>query len=840
MRPWLLLGVLSLGLAACAVGVRALGPQADDALTDGAETPLDQARASFDRARALLESRRPDHARQALHELHQALRSFSALDEPWGMAETLYALAVASGFAGETQDALDFSGRAVAAFESIGDEQGLAAAHDHWGGLLAARGRLHEAEQHIRTALVHRRGFGDPGAIATSLHNLGSLKLEAGEPGDALALFEQAMAMQRVMDDPRSYAAGLNNVGLLKIFLGRTQAGRHSLEEALGIYRRLGDRRLMAGTLNNLGLVAWHQEDLSAARTYLDRALELYRDFRDDAGIADALGNLGLVDLEEGNIESARRRIEAAIHHAEQKSLRRIEASHLASRGRVRLAQDRLRAGLADLAEAADRQRALNDPEGLMSTLFALAQAHRRARDPVSAQVALDQAIATVDSMGSTLEPGDLRAYFLVPHRRLFDLQVEMQMDSGRPEQALLTSERARARGLLDLIRWADGVPKQALTEPPTVLAELQSLLDTQTRAVVYHLSEHRSWAWIMTHDSLRTVELGPAATLEALALKAQARLAQSRGPSRRGVALRAAERLAEAVLHPLRLGPAERLLVVPDGALYTVPFAALPTPDGSAMVERYELVQLPSLSVLAELRGRARKPTVRGELAVLADPVFNRRDPRSPVAFEPSTDRPDPGSTDPGLERLPYSLDEARGIARHFPPDRVRVLTGSDAHRGVLLNGELAGYRRLHLATHAMIDDRQPERSGLVLSTLDAQGYTQDGLLRLEDVFKLPLQAELVTLSACRSALGKPLRGEGLLGLTRGFFFAGARRVVASLWEVDDRATAVLMDKFYGALAERRDAADALATAQRALRRDPRWNAPFYWAGFVLMGDWQ
>jgi CHAT domain-containing protein len=139
------------------------------------------------------------------------------------------------------------------------------------------------------------------------------------------------------------------------------------------------------------------------------------------------------------------------------------------------------------------------------------------------------------------------------------------------------------------------------------------------------------------------------------------------------------------------------------------------------------------------------------------------------------------------------------------------------------------------------LINSVHPELSGLVLSLVDPQGRPQEGFLRLHDIYNLKLGADLVVLSACQTALGKDIRGEGLIGLTRGFMYAGAPRVVASLWEVDDRATAELMKRLYeGMLVRGLTPAAALRDAQLALRRDRRWSDPFYWGAFVLQGEWK
>jgi CHAT domain-containing protein len=163
------------------------------------------------------------------------------------------------------------------------------------------------------------------------------------------------------------------------------------------------------------------------------------------------------------------------------------------------------------------------------------------------------------------------------------------------------------------------------------------------------------------------------------------------------------------------------------------------------------------------------------------------------------------------------------------------------EANRNTVLSGELRDFQILHFATHAVADTRNPELSGLMLSQVDAKGRPLEGFLGLSDIYELDLAANLVVLSGCSTALGKEVRGEGLMGLTRGFQYAGVPRVVASLWRVQDRATAELMTHFYKAMWRGGlPPAAALREAQKSLRQDPRYRAPYYWAGFVLQGDWR
>jgi CHAT domain-containing protein len=321
-----------------------------------------------------------------------------------------------------------------------------------------------------------------------------------------------------------------------------------------------------------------------------------------------------------------------------------------------------------------------------------------------------------------------------------------------------------------------------------------------------------------------------------------------------------------------------KRLVVVADGALQYVPFAALPVPGDAAaapaqvdftpLIAEYEVVTLPSASVLGlmreEMRGRRLAPK---SVAVLADPIFDRDDERLTASKGKRPGRRDDGRARPdadlntaaagewqkalrgfdglgdggGIARLLFSRREAEAIISSVPEGEGMLALGFRASRAVATSQELSQYRIVHLATHSLINSEHPELSGVILSLFDEAGRRQDGFLELREIYNLNLPAELVVLSACQTALGKDVRGEGLVGLTRGFMYAGARRVVASLWKVDDSATAELMGQFYGALLGKGlRPAEALRAAQLQMWRQPRWRSPYFWAAFTLQGEWK
>lgn len=226
--------------------------------------------------------------------------------------------------------------------------------------------------------------------------------------------------------------------------------------------------------------------------------------------------------------------------------------------------------------------------------------------------------------------------------------------------------------------------------------------------------------------------------------------------------------------------------------------------------------------------------------LAILADPVFQAEDPRLRGLSGLGAPGRAPGP-DSALERLPSTRREAQAIAALLPTERVFLALDGEATRERMLGSRVAQARFVHLATHGIFDASRPELSGLAFSGFDLEGRPIPGFVSFRDLHNHRFAAELVTLSACRSALGRRIRGEGMLGLTHAFLQAGAARVLSSLWQVRDRGTGELMLGFYrGVWSESLGTAAALRQAQRELRSQARYRDPYYWSAFVLQGDWR
>jgi CHAT domain-containing protein len=409
-----------------------------------------------------------------------------------------------------------------------------------------------------------------------------------------------------------------------------------------------------------------------------------------------------------------------------------------------------------------------------------------------------------------------------------------------------------------------------ALTHPATLsLQEIQTkVLDEDTILLEYELGSEKSFLWAVTSSSITSFELRPRAEIESAAkrvyevLTARNRSTRSETPAARAARVRQADQnyyTAATRVSQMLLGPAaaqmagKRLLIVAEGVLQYLPFAALPEPGAQVpLIVNHEVVTAPSASVLAVLRQEtASREPARKALFIVADPVYSTGDPRvsqqpvSAAAYKQAGAsvgiRSSVESSTDHFERLRFSRTEAEQIANlTLAADTVKALD-FDASRDALLRADLGRFRLLHFASHSLLDDERPELSGIVLSLVDRAGRRQNGFLRLYDIYSLRLNADLVVLSACQTALGQEVKGEGLIGLTRGFFYAGAPRVLASLWQIDDRATAAFMRPLYEAMLVRRERpAAALRSAQIAMWKTKGWDAPYYWAAFTIQGEWR
>jgi CHAT domain-containing protein/tetratricopeptide (TPR) repeat protein len=742
--------------------------------------------------------------------------------------------------------------------------------------------RLHEALQIFRS-LDHSMGEASVGL------EMGETYLAAGDPQSALEQFQ--LALPGMSPEPYARGARLAKIGLVHFQLGHLAEARSAYGEARGIFKTLGNAIMEADTYVGLAEIDQEEGNLRAAADALASALEVYRSRSYPLGEGLTECRLGEIRRLLGEGPAAQAAFEAALAIGPRggASVSVCALSGLArvardlgdlevARGRVESALATTESSRAALASPQVRATALASQQPLYSLLIDVLM-RKHAKDPSGDDDVAAFEVSERSRARSLLEllreaRVEVRrgaAPELLDEERSLHRRINAAASSLVDEQSAPRPLRVEAlnrdlehlAGELaeteSLIRRASPQYAALTQARPLKVAEIRAeVLDAETQLVEYELGDAQSYMWVVSPTRIDSFALGPRAAIEAAARRVHDAMARPMAVAgteheERKVAARELSRL---ILAPAAGAlTARRLLVVAADALQYVPFASLPLADGEPLLSRFEVVGAPSASVIASLRGDARDAGGGARtLAVFADAVFDPSDPRlrgvgpaGPTARVASRGEETAQPLDlawrglrVGLARLPFSRLEADGITALAPRDTLKAV-GFAASRETATSGRLAEYRIIHFATHGVVNARQPELSGVVLSLFDPRGRRQDGFLRLHDVYNLTLAADLVVLSGCQTALGKELRGEGLLGLTRGFMYAGARAVVASLWQVDDESTAELMERTYrGILKEHRRPSDALRAAQLEMSQDKRWAAPFYWAGFVIQGEWK
>jgi CHAT domain-containing protein/Tfp pilus assembly protein PilF len=761
--------------------------------------------------------------------------------------------------------------------------------------LLDQRGKLAYFRRDPYAALERRReavalasALGDPALLTKMEAEVGMTLLDLHDYAGAVGVLERVLATAA---DPGTEMVALFGLGVGQLELDRLDAAEESLTRLAELARGRGDRRSEALAAGELGLVLRKRGDLDGALAAFDQAIAVCRESGDRFNEAIWWSNKGMVRRDQGRFAEALPFYLRALELQERTPGRRASPNLYKHIGQCRagLGDDRGALELFDRALAGARP--FGDTKVVWETERERARLFRRRGDLAAADRSYHAALDAIESMRGALRLESFKADFFESKVGVFEEYMAFLLEHDRErgaERAFAVSERARARAFLDTLvdtraqlhetlpealrreeaelhariseiqarlrrgaaaaraddetalaaaeralealhlRVRDARPRfeelQGLA--PAALDEVQRRLGEGEALVSFFLAEPASHAWVVRRRSLAHHALAGRARIEEAVRAAYAALLDPHSPPQ-------LEEIAELVLRPLgdAFADADGLLIVPSGALFYFPFEALPLPGGRGLlVERFVTSYWPSAAAVAELRARPTVPAAPRLLA-LGDPRYGE------VAA--AAER---GSGLRGLQSLgalPHTRREVRALRRLFP-GAATVLTGEEARESALKALDTGDYSLLHLAAHGFLDPVSPARSGLVLAPERAApgGSAEDGILQPREVLRLRLAAALVTLSACQSALGELVSGEGIVGLARAFFYAGTDTVVASLWNVNDRASAELMARFYRHLADGEPKAQALRRARLDLygRRDTRH--PYYWAPWILIGD--
>lgn len=928
---------------------------------------------------------------EAMKHLNLAFVRLGEVNDFSGQAYVLNEMGASHRDLANPRNALPEYDRALELRSRIGDRWGQAQIHNNLGFLYSGMSEQQQAITHLALALSIWRELDDRTQELNTLQTIAIANLELGNLTEAFQQFQTILdSCAQSTDRCNLEAYARNSRGVILDTWGDTNESLIQYNLALDLFRETNNKKEEARVLDNIGMAFAAIGDASAALEYFQKALKIREKELKHLGEYVTRSNLGYARTLRREFPEALNQLRQAQYLSQLAHDQRFEAYTLMRMGAVHFALEEKDKALASYTQALEIQIRIEDRRGQAITLdrigelyslmgqpeqslayyqqalkhwnavgdrqgealsrYGIARVERSQHKLAEAREKIVKAIEDVESLRTRMTNYRLRTSYLAARKDYYELEIDIRMllykatqSKAEMELALLASERARARNLLDLLTEAQadirqGVDPQllalertqrdqlaeklaqfqtllngkhteaqenaaaselqaftrsfdqtqaeirkrspryaSLTQPqPLKPTQIQQLLDDNSVLLEYALGEERSYLWVVTPNDIQAYTLPSRNKIETAVeeFRESVTAEESRVPGEDTLKYVARLRRAQAnypkhalELSRMVLGPVlpaienKRLIIVADGALHYVPFAALPIPDESStsspvmMIAKHEIVYEPSASALALIQASSNRPATK-TLAVFADPVFDEDDKRVRRVARVSKNEPtlasrefkralrdagDIGSVDGSfrLDRLEYSRGEANAIVAAVPPGLFLKATDFDASRARFLNEDLKQFKIVHLATHGILNTRHPELSGLVFSLVDKRGHAEDGFVRLGDIYNLSLPVDMVVLSACRTGVGELVKGEGLVGLTRGFMHAGAARVVASLWKVEDAATAELMKRFYSNMLQKKmSAAAALRQAQLDLMQSRR--SPYLWAGFILQGDWK
>lgn len=820
-----------------------------------------------------------------------------------------------------------------------GNRKGKARGHLYAGYIAGNIGMRDKAMAEISGALKIYEETNDKGGEGLALNVMSVAHIYNGKPDLAIKSREQAIEIFRTIGDRKSEAFALNAAGQVYEILNDYKTALSNYENALQIFHDTGAFDFEPGTIFKIAQMHRLLNRLDQALSFYERCLKLSRSAGQQRTEAIALTDIAIVYAAQGRSKEALQQYNALLKFYERTHNRLGQSVALNELGTFLLQNGKKEEAAKTFQRALPLSEEAADTRTITRTFCNLARAERSLGRIDEALSLINRSLKKIEDLRTDVSSPDLRASYFSGVRENYELGIDIlaELDRARPgngyaAEALLMSEKSRARALVDLIRESGAdlrrdAPKELIDreieleglirsqaqyqmqlkgKDPAEIAELEkqivefksqyqqiqaqireqdpralslprfqplSLHDIQKELhaddvlLEFSLGDEQSHLWVVTHDSFQYFQLPDRKTIEALStevyklvttrqqLDGQSDIQSQIDESDR-LFLQKAPQLSQMLFGQIatQLG-SKRLLLVTEGKMQFVPFSALPVPGASnaPLITDHEIVQLPSIATLRAIRATEKKNRDAADkvAAVIADPVFTRNDTRvqnSSLVASVATNENQPASTQRAIEslrsggpgRLTHSSEEADAIAKAAPGGTTMIVKGFDATRETAMNAHLGEYQIVHFATHGILDSEHPELSGIVLSMVDKNGVEKNGVMPLHDIYNMDLSAELTVLSACQTALGKDIKGEGFVGLTHSFFSAGSKSVVASLWKVDDRATAALMEDLYQSMLQKgMSPAAALRAAKLKVMQDKRWSNPYYWAGFVVQGEY-
>jgi CHAT domain-containing protein len=715
---------------------------------------------------------------------------------------------------GEFDEGIALAHEAYATFAAAGDARGRAGALQHLGNLHMGAGKFAAAADyyHQCAAVPH----GDRKAFC--LEHLGQSQESLGQYREAMASLREAMAAAIAANDRGVQAGTLAGIGDVYMSQGNAELAVHYHQKAIEMFRELGNTPMMSMTLNNLGI----SYNLMGRR---DRALDVYRE---NLALMERLQYTRGINISKMNIAAVlmqlHRHDEAAPILREllpayerlddpnaRANVRRLLAEVEERRGNL---SDALELALAAVAERTDDIQDVYLSQALAGHLY------RKLGRFDEARTSLAGALEAIESMhGHSMEG---QVHFFDERSAPYAEMAMLMIDQDRVEDAFEYAERYRSRVLIDVLRGGPSTPR---APQPVTVREITSRLPRETVLVEYLVTAEQTYVFVIADGAvhLRAIDV----TRDDLASRAASfrTLLADRRPDFR----KSARALHQTLIAPIAdlVSKRRSWILVPDGPLWNLPFQALIDARGSYLAEQAAIVYAPSTGAWIEMNRTPQSASTpastsgRRDLLAFGNPTIP-----SAAGIE---------GTRGTLAPLPEAEAEVKGAARFYGSDSAVYIR--DQATEERFKTEAPRYRVLHVAGHGILNDVSPMHSYLLLASGGAK--PEDGYLEAGELMQMDLGAELVVLSACDTARGKYSAGEGIIGFSWALFAARCRTQVVSQWKVDSAATSVLMRNFHKNVRnDRAQAATALQKTIVSMLRTKQYRHPFYWAGFVVIGN--
>lgn len=830
--------------------------------------------------------------------------------EGGGKAQSLHNAGVMYRLIGNKKKALEYFSGALQLSRQVGDKSTEANALNAIGNIYDSSGNQQEALSCYNEALIASREVGSRSDEAAALHNIGTIFSIFNDHDKAILFFTESLPIWDELGDFRNKIITLTQIG-------NTYMYDRELEKALKFYQMVvelatqkGQNREKGIALNQIGYVFYLKNDNQKALDYLQEALNIVVASKNRFAESSVLNRQGIVYSALGEQKKALESYTKSYEIATAIGDKKLEGDILYNKA---CSYEKL----GDLASAvketkiaielSESARTQFSNQQLKTFYFATANNYYKLyvnllmqlheKEPTKgydAQALYINELSQARTLVDLLQEGKINIREGI-NSELLDKEKELVQLVNKNTESLLrlvnkpnysVEEKDKLEKQIHEVEveleQVQGKIRQsnpgyaAIKTPKTLkLEEIQKeVLDDDTILLEYSLGKDTSYLWAVTNKSINSYKLPKREDIEKISNQVlvyyrtffhpenESAEDKKQNNAKEQFLVNTANKFSQMLLGSIasQLGN-KRLLIVADGILQYIPFAALPDPNKMSkefypLVVEHEVVTMPSASTMGVLRSQfaGRKPAKKS-IMVLADPIFTAEDERLAInankkqtlianISNKTEQKNDINLATRGFERadltrLASAGEEAKSIGQIYKDATIAL--GLDASLLAATSSDISNYSIIHFATHGFFNSLQPELSGLVLSLFDNQGKEQNGYLTANHIYNLRLNADLVVLSACQTGFGKEIKGEGILGLTRGFMYAGAQRVMFTIWSVNDQSTSVLMSKFYTAM--KKDGLSpsaALRQAQIGMWKDKKWNLPYYWAAFQIQGEWQ